>query len=145
MTTVNQLLNKKKEQHEVFSVNPSTLVIDALQLMSDKNIGVVVVLEHDKLVGIFSERDYARKGVIQGRQAATTHISDVMTSNVFTVTREKTIRDCMSLMSTHKFRHLPVMDGEAVVGVLSISDIVTQIISEQKEHIQYLESYISGS
>jgi CBS domain-containing protein len=145
MTTVNQLLNKKKEQHEVFSVTPSTLVIDALQLMSDKNIGVVVVLEQSKLVGIFSERDYARKGVIQGRQAATTQISDVMTSSVFTVTREKTIRDCMNLMSTHKFRHLPVMEGEEVIGVLSISDIVTQIISEQKEHIQYLENYISGS
>jgi CBS domain-containing protein len=145
MTTVNQLLNKKKEQHEVFSVTPSTLVIDALQLMSDKNIGVVVVLEQSKLVGIFSERDYARKGVIQGRQAATTQISDVMTSSVFTVTQEKTIRDCMNLMSTHKFRHLPVMEGEEVIGVLSISDIVTQIISEQKEHIQYLENYISGS
>ncbi|MFN3783573.1 MAG: CBS domain-containing protein [Spirosomataceae bacterium] len=145
MTTVQQLLSKKKEQHEVFSVEPTTLVIDALQLMADKNIGVVVVLEQGNLVGIFSERDYARKGVIQGRQAATTRILDVMTSSVFTVTPDKTIRDCMSLMSSHKFRHLPVMQGEKVVGVLSISDIVTQIISEQTEHIQYLESYISGT
>lgn len=112
--------------------------------MAEKNIGAVLVMEGDKLVGIFSERDYARKGIVQGRKAKSTPVTEVMTPNVFTVESNMNINDCMKLMSEKKFRHLPVMEENKVVGVLSIGDIVDAIFKEQVSHISYLESYISG-
>lgn len=144
MSTVGNLLNKQKEGI-IHAIKPDQLVIEALELMAKFNIGVVLVMENDHLVGIFSERDYARKGVIKGRHAASTQVKEVMTSHVFTVTRQQSIRECMTLMSQHKFRHLPVMEDEQVLGVVSVGDIVTSIISEQSDHIQYLEQYISGT
>jgi CBS domain-containing protein len=101
-----------------------------------------VVLEDGHLVGIFSERDYARKGIIQDRKAKTTPVSDVMTPKVITVTPDQGIEHCMQLMSEKHFRHLPVMEGDAVIGVLSVGDIVTAILREQKDRIQSLEQYI---
>jgi CBS domain-containing protein len=112
--------------------------------MTRENIGAVMIMEGDRLVGIFSERDYARKGIIQGRKAKTTPVADVMTSNVFTVTPEMNLDDCMQLFSDKHIRHLPVVSDHKVVGMLSIGDIVTAIITEQKEHIQHLEKYISS-
>ena len=131
-----------KPQSNVWSVAPDTLVIDALLLMSEKKIGAVVVLKDDNLVGIFSERDYARKGIIEGRSAKTTKIEEVMTPKVFTVDKTKSINECMQLFSEKKFRHLPVVDDEKVIGILSIGDIVTSIINDQKDHIDFLEQYI---
>ncbi len=129
----------------VWSVPPTTSVIDTLHLLSEKNIGAVVVLDGAALVGIFSERDYARKGIIQGRKAKSTPISEVMTPKVFTVDPEMSIQECMKLLSGKRIRHLPVMEANKVVGVISIGDIVNSIMSEQKQHIQFLEQYITQS
>lgn len=144
MISVKKLL-ADKPQSNVWSVSPTTTVIEALFLMAERNIGAVVVLENEKLVGIFSERDYARKGIVQGRKAKSTPISEVMTPRVFTVTTEMDIRECMKLFSEKKFRHLPVMDEEQVMGVLSIGDIVNSIMKEQQEHISFLEQYITNA
>ncbi|TDB64243.1 CBS domain-containing protein [Arundinibacter roseus] len=129
----------------VFSVPPTATVIETLHLMAEKNIGAVVVLENENLVGIFSERDYARKGIIQGRKAKSTPISEVMTPKVFTVSCDMSIQECMQLFSQKKIRHLPVVENDRVVGVLSIGDIVNSIMFEQKVHIQFLEQYITQS
>ncbi|GAA4404214.1 CBS domain-containing protein [Nibrella viscosa] len=129
----------------VCSVRPDHMVIDALNLMADCNIGAVVVMDGEELVGIFSERDYARKGIRQGRKAKSTPVSEVMTPKVFTVTQDMDIYDCMKLFSEKRFRHLPVMDDDKVIGVLSIGDIVSAIMKEQSDHIQYLEQYITNA
>ncbi len=142
MVTVKKLL-KDKAQSQLWSVHPDTTVIEALELMAEKNIGAVMVMSDNELVGIFSERDYARKGIIKGRKAKTTLISEVMTPKVFTVDSSMNINDCMQIFSDKKFRHLPVVDNEQVVGILSIGDIVNTIMKEQKEHINFLENYIS--
>lgn len=145
MLTVNKLLQGKKT-NMVYHVSPQDMVIDALELMARKNIGAVMVMDGDQLIGIFSERDYARKGIIQGRKAKSTPVTEVMTANVFTVTPEMNIEDCMQLFSDNNFRHLPVVTRKGeVLGMLSISDIVSAIMREQKEHIHFLEHYISGS
>lgn len=143
MISVQQLLEGKLTS-EAFFVTPEHMVIDALELMAAKNIGAVMVMEGDRLVGIFSERDYARKGIIQGRKAKSTPVTEVMTPNVFTVSPTMKIEDCMQLFSDKHIRHLPVVDGTKVVGMLSIGDIVTTIMNEQKMHIDFLEQYISG-
>ncbi|MDP5138882.1 MAG: CBS domain-containing protein [Spirosomaceae bacterium] len=143
MAKVRDILAQKKIKH-IISVTPTTTVIDALKIMAEKNIGAVVVMENDKLVGIFSERDYARKGIVQGRKAKSTAMSEVMTPKVFTVEPDMTVRDCMQIMSDRHFRHLPVLDEGKVVGLLSVGDIVTNLITEQRQHINFLESYISS-
>ncbi|MCF8324536.1 MAG: CBS domain-containing protein [Leadbetterella sp.] len=140
-TSVKTILNNKKIK-SILSILPSATVFEALEVMSTHNIGALLVMENDKLVGIFSERDYARKGIVQGRSAKTTTISEVMTPNVYTVESKMTSKDCMEIMNARKFRHLPVVDDGTVVGVLSVGDIVGAILDEQKEHIKYLESYI---
>lgn len=129
----------------VWSVTPDHMVIEALQLMAEKNIGAVLVMDGERLAGIFSERDYARKGIIQGRKAKSTPVTEVMTANVFSVSPDMSINDCMQLFSSKRIRHLPVLDGDKVVGLLSIGDIVNAIIQEQNNHIQFLEQYITGS
>ena len=144
MLEVRQLLSGKNID-TIYTVRSDQTVIEALELMAAKNIGAVMVVDDDRLVGIFSERDYARKGIIQGRKAKSTPISEVMTSGVYTVDPTQTIEDCMEMMSAKRIRHLPVMEGDRVVGLVSISDIVTAIIREQAHRIQNLESYISGS
>lgn len=133
-----------KSKGELYSVTPGHMVIEALQLMADKNIGAVIVMDGDRLAGIFSERDYARKGIIQGRKAKSTPVTEVMTANVFTVSPDMNIEDCMNLFSSKRIRHLPVVEHGKVVGLLSIGDIVNAIIHEQTTHIQFLEQYITG-
>jgi CBS domain-containing protein len=140
-TSVKNILNNKKIK-TILSVLPSATVFEALEVMSVHNIGALLVMENNKLVGIFSERDYARKGIVQGRSAKTTTIGEVMTPNVYTVESKMTSKDCMEIMNARKFRHLPVVDDGSVIGVLSVGDIVGAILDEQKEHIKYLESYI---
>lgn len=121
------------------------MVIEALQLMAEKNIGAVLVMDGERLAGIFSERDYARKGIIQGRKAKSTPVTEVMTANVITVTTDMSIEDCMNLFNSKRIRHLPVVEDGKVTGLLSIGDIVHAIIQEQSTHIQFLEQYISGT
>lgn len=143
MISVEKLLSTKPKG-VVWHVTPEHMVIDALSLMAEKNIGAVLVMDGDRLAGIFSERDYARKGIIQGRKAKSTPVTEVMTANVFTVTSKMSIEDCMQLFSSKRIRHLPVVDDGKVTGLLSIGDIVSAIIHEQTTHIQFLEQYISG-
>ena len=143
MLTVRQLL-QNKPVNQIYTIGSQQSVLDALEMMAERNCGALLVIDDERLVGIFSERDYARKGIIQGRKAKSTPIREVMTSGVFTVTPQQDIEDCMRLMSVKKIRHLPVMDSNSVVGVLSIGDIVTAVINEQKGRIESLEQYITG-
>lgn len=128
----------------MYSVRPDQMVIEALELMASKNIGAVLVMDGSHLAGIFSERDYARKGILQGRKAKSTPVTEVMTHGVFVVDISKNIDDCMKIMSEKHIRHLPVVDDGRVVGILSVSDIVTAIMHEQENRIQSLEQYITG-
>ena len=143
MISVKKLL-EGKQNNRILALAPEAMVIDALELMTKENVGAVMVIENQKLVGIFSERDYARKGIIMGRKAKSTPLTEVMTNNVFTVTPEMNMEDCMQLFSDKRIRHLPVVHDNHLLGMLSIGDIVNAIIVEQKEHIQFLEKYISS-
>ncbi|PWJ56747.1 CBS domain protein [Dyadobacter jejuensis] len=129
----------------IWSIHAGNTVFEALELMSTKNIGAVLVLEGEKLIGIFSERDYARKVILLGRASRDTLVGEVMTSKVITVEIDQKIEECMQIMSEKHIRHLPVNDKGKLVGIISINDIVSAIIREQKAHIKSLESYISGS
>jgi CBS domain-containing protein len=141
---IRQILQKKKI-NALFSVSSDTTVYDALVEMADKNIGAVLVIDNEKLSGIFSERDYARKIVLKGLHSDVTLVKDVMTSKVITIDLEDKLEDAMQIMSDKHIRHLPVNDGEKLVGIISINDLVTTLINEQKAQIASLESYISGS
>ncbi|KQS27167.1 histidine kinase [Dyadobacter sp. Leaf189] len=134
-----------KPVNAIWSVTQDNTVFEALELMAAKNIGAVLVLEDEELIGIFSERDYARKVILQGRASRDTLIREVMTSKVITVETLDKIEECMQIMSDKHIRHLPVNQNGTLVGIISINDIVSAIIHEQKEHISTLESYISGS
>ena len=140
--TVRQILKNKGSQ--VWSTEPQVTVYAALQLMAEKDIGALLVLADGKLVGIFSERDYARKVILHGKSSAETRVSEIMTSGVVTVGPDQTIGECMALMTEKRFRHLPVVEGDQVLGVISIGDVVKAIISNQQFVITQLESYITG-
>ena len=143
MDTVGQLLDAKG--HEAWSVTPDATVYDALVLMAEKNCGALIVLEEGKLVGIFSERDYARKIILKGKASKDTVVSEIMSPQVVYVRPEHSIQECMALMTDKRIRHLPVLEDSKVVGVISIGDVVKVIISEQKFTIKQLEVYITGS
>ena len=140
MKTVQQLLSAKGGQ--VHSVAPDTLVIEALKLMAERNIGALVVLEGARLAGIFSERDYARKVILHGKSSADIPVREVMTSDVITVEPSRTVEECMALVTSKRIRHLPVAEGDRLVGVISIGDLVKEVIAEQEQTIKQLESYI---
>jgi CBS domain-containing protein len=140
MKTVEQLLESKR--HNLVSVAPGTTVLDALKVMAEKEIGAVVVLDGAQLAGIFSERDYARKVVLQGKSSKETPVREVMTERVVCVRPEQTIEDCMGLMTDKRIRHLPVLGNGSVVGVVSIGDVVKEMLSEKEFVIKQLESYI---
>ncbi len=127
----------------VYSLTANASVYDALKMMADKNIGALMVIEQEKLIGIFSERDYARKIVLQGKASHDTPVSEIMTEKVLTVVSADALEHCMSLMSKNKVRHLPVVDNEKVIGIISISDVVTAIIENQQETIKHLQEYIA--
>jgi CBS domain-containing protein len=143
MKTVRQLLRTKGD--EVLSVAPDTDVFEALQLMAEKNVGAVLVLDAERLIGIFSERDYARKVILKGKTSRETLVQEIMSSHVVYVRPEQTLDDCMALMTNKRIRHLPVLEeNQRVVGVISIGDVVKDIISEQGFLIEQLQNYITG-
>lgn len=134
----------KIKGHAVFSVTPNTTVYSAIEQMCEKNIGGVVILENDKLVGIFTERDYARKLILKGKSSKDTPISELMTRDPITVTPDSKLEDCMNIMSNKRIRHLPVMENNLIVGMISIGDLVKFIIEEQRSIIEHLEHYITN-
>ncbi|WP_440110800.1 CBS domain-containing protein [Acidovorax sp. BL-A-41-H1] len=144
MTVVAKILQSKPEA-AVYSIGPSDSVFDALRLMADKGIGALLVMEGETIAGIFTERDYARKIALMGRTSTVTQVKDVMTSAVLFVRPDQTSEDCMQIMSTHRLRHLPVVDNGKAIGMISIGDLVKDIISEQKYIIEQLEQYIVGA
>lgn len=143
MITVQQLLREKGNQ--VWSVSPEATVYEAVALMAEKAIGALIVMEHGRLVGIFSERDYARKIVLKDRSSKATRVREIMTAKVISVGPDETIDDCMLLMSNNKIRHLPVLADERVAGMLSIGDLLKAIITEKQSLIEQLEHYIGGA
>ncbi len=142
MYTVRQLLQVKGNQ--VWSIAPHAMAFEALQLMADKNVGALLVLKQGRLVGIFTERDYARKVILKGRSSKTTPVAELMTREVLYVSPEDTIENCMALMTAKRARHLPVLDNGKLVGIVSIGDVVKEIISDREFTIQQLERYITG-
>ena len=143
MKTLQQILNDKKHK-ELISIASNRPVFDALVILAEYKIGALAVMDGDKLVGIFSERDYAREIVLQGRSSKTTHIHEVMTAKVIVGKPDDFVDSAMRMMSEKKFRHLPVVDGEKVLGMLSIGDLVKETIDDQQRAIKALESYIKG-
>jgi CBS domain-containing protein len=142
MATVNTILSAKGSH--VWSVSSDATVYDVLVLMAAKNIGAVAVVDDNHLVGIVSERDYARKITLLNKNSRDTRVSDIMTRRVRYVAPSTSLQECLQLMTEHRFRHLPVMDGEDLVGFLSIGDVVKAVIEDQKVLINHLESYITG-
>ena len=142
MHTLRQLLGNKTA--EVYSVAPNDSVIDAIRLMAQKGVGAVLVMEGAELVGIVSERDYARKVVLHGRSSADTAVREIMTAEVVTVGLQQTVAECMHLVTEHRIRHLPVKNGDEVVGVISIGDLVKAVIEDQKVQLDELQRYIAS-
>jgi CBS domain-containing protein len=140
MTTVRQLLNKKGSQ--VYSIDAEDPVLEAIQLMADRHVGALVVMRGQELVGIVSERDYARKVILLGRSSSETPVWQIMSSPVITVPPDRTVNDCMRTVTENRIRHLPVTDQGRVVGMISIGDLVKAVIEEQQQTIEQLESYI---
>jgi len=140
MKSLKQLLSAKGSQ--VYSIGPDAKVIEALQLMAQKDVGALVVMEGEKLVGILSERDYARKVILHGRSSQDVSVRDIMTSGVVTVDPSQTVEQCMALVTQRRIRHLPVCEDDKLIGVVSIGDLVKEMIAEQEQTIKQLESYI---
>lgn len=142
MISIQQLLEKKGS--EVWSTSPDASVYEALQLLAERNIGALVVLQDGELVGVISERDYARKVILHGKTSMKTPVQEIMTEEVITVSPVSTIEEAMALMTDKRIRHLPVVDEEKIVGVVSVGDLVKAIIADQEFTIDQLENYISG-
>ena len=142
MKLIKHLLDRKGRN--IVSVAPGTTVLEAITLMADETIGSLLIMENDELLGIITERDYARKVIIKGRSSKTTLVSEIMTTGVFTSSSSETVNGCMGLMTEKRIRHLPIVEDNQVVGMVSIGDLVEAIISDQKEEIEQLGQYISG-
>ena len=142
MITVRQLLQAKGR--DVWSIAPDAWVFDALKLMAEKGIGALLVLEGETLVGILSERDYARKVILKDKSPMDTPVKEIMTQQVVTVSPEQSIQECMGLMTNKRVRHLPVLEDDRLAGIISIGDVVKAIISQQEFMIEQLERYIEG-
>ena len=140
--TVSALLHLKGS--EVWSVPPETTVYEAIKLMAEKNIGALLVMSGEKLVGVFSERDYTRKVILQGKTSRETRVQEICSAEVISVGLNHSVEECMKLMTEHRVRHLPVVEGEKVVGLISIGDLVNWIISTQSAQIDQMAQYISG-
>jgi len=142
-TTIGSVLRQKAG--EVLSIAPDASVYQAIELMAQKGVGALLVMERGQLLGIVSERDYARKVVLQGRHSKETPVTDIMSSPVVTVTRQNTVGECLRIITDKHFRHLAVVERGAVVGVVSIGDLVNCVITEQEQTIRHLHAYISGA
>jgi CBS domain-containing protein len=140
--TVGQLVDAKGS--EVWSLGPDASVYEALQLLAEKNVGALVVIEDEKVCGIVSERDYARKIILLDRDSRGTKVSEIMTAEVLTVAPDQSVAECMTTMTEHHIRHLPVVDGDRLVGVISVGDVVKAVMAEQAFLIQQLEQYITS-
>lgn len=143
MRTVKQLLETKPA--DIFAIGPDAPVIEAIRLMAEKSIGAMLVMEGARLVGILSERDYARKVVLQGRSSADTPVRAIMTADVITVSPQDTVERCMQIVTERRIRHLPVMEQGRVVGVVSIGDLVKAVIEDQQVELDQLQRYIAGA
>jgi CBS domain-containing protein len=141
--TIRQILGQKGDT--VHSIDPDATVFDALKLMAERNVGALVVLEENRLAGIISERDYARKIVLLGRQSPNTLVRDIMSTRVLCARPDQTVEDCMGMMTQKAVRHLPVLENKDVIGIVSIGDLVKAIIGEQQFMIEQLEHYIQGA
>ena len=141
MITVKDILRSKT--HDIISITPDTTVYDALVIMAEKNIGALVVLNGETLAGIMSERDYARKVILLGKSSREMRVGEIMTSNVISVRPDQSVQECMAHMTDKHIRHLPVLEGDRLVGIISIGDVVKTIISDQESTIKLLEEYIS--
>ncbi len=140
MKTIKEILQGKSQS--VLSISPEASVLDALTLMAEKEVGALVVLEGERLAGIFSERDYARKVILHGKASKDTPVREIMTQQVVCVRPDQSVEDCMALMTDKRIRHLPVLQDNRVIGVISIGDVVKEVISEQRFVIEQLEHYI---
>ena len=142
MRTVRQLLGSKTP--EIFAVSPDASVLDAIKLMAEKGVGAVLAMQGARLCGIVSERDYARKVVLQGRSSSNTPVRDIMTAKVVTVRPDDSVDHCMQVVTEHRIRHLPVAEGDAIVGVISIGDLVKAVIEDQKVELDQLQRYLAS-
>jgi CBS domain-containing protein len=140
--TISEVLDDKGNQ--LWSVAPDTLVYDAIQMMADKNIGALPVIEGERILGIISERDYTRKVVLQGKSSKSTSVREIITGQIIAVTPEQTVQDGLRLMTKHRIRHLPVMQGSKLLGIVSIGDLVNAVINAQQATIDQLQTYING-
>ena len=139
------LVLENKDVRTVLSIAPERSVYEALEMMAEHDIGALLVISDDRVIGILSERDYARKCILLGHPSKSTRVSEIMTRTVVSVSPQQTVDECLSLMTEHHFRHLPVLEGDAVIGVVSIGDLVKWVISEQAQQIEALEGYIAGA
>jgi CBS domain-containing protein len=142
MSTVADLLKQKGK--EVYSLSPDATIFEALRLMADKQVGALVVMEHDILTGIISERDFVRRIAVEGKCELNLPVKNYMTIHLYTVTSTHSLAECMEMMTNHRIRHLPVVDGDRLVGLISIGDVVKQAIAVRQERIEHLEDYMSG-
>lgn len=140
--SISEILDHKGSN--VWTIEPDATVFEAIQMMSDKNIGAVLVTERDKLIGIVSERDYTRKVALKGKSSKELHVREIIPDRLFSVTPQHTVEECLRLMTERRVRHLPVLDGERILGIISIGDLVNWVISAQSTTISQLETYISG-
>jgi CBS domain-containing protein len=143
MITVADIL--KSKGREVWTITPETIVFDALKTMAEKNVGALVVLDKTEVVGILSERDYARKVILHGKSSKALKVTEIMSANVYSVNPEQNIEDCMTLFTNKRVRHLPVLQNNQLIGIISIGDVVKAIIADQESTIKHLENYITGS
>ncbi len=143
MSTLRHILQVKG--NDVWSISPNASVLEALRLMADKDIGALLVMETDHLVGMISERDYARKVILQGKSSKDTRVGEIMTSKVITIHPDQTVQECMGLMNDHRIRHVPVVENEHVLGVVSIGDVLKDIIYLQKRRIKEMETRLTSS
>ena len=142
MKTVADILGTKGR--EVWTIAPETIVFEALKMMADKNVGALVVMDGAKVTGILSERDYARKVILHGRSSRELETREIMSTNVYFVSPEQNIEDCMALFTNKRVRHLPVLQNDELIGIISIGDVVKAVIAEQESTIRHLENYITG-